>query len=270
MFGLALTAVLFIGWRNSEEGDLSPENGLGYWLGIAGACAMLLLLVYPLRKRIAALRSLGTISGWFRFHMILGLVGPTLILFHSNFRLGSLNSNVALVAMLTVAGSGVVGRYLYSRVHLGLYGRRAEVQELLDHVDSLKRAIEGGFSLPEKLWAALDAYAGRALEGRDRALSSFLGLLGVLLWFRQRRRLVDEMVGYAEAEGRRRGWSRRKKRKRLREVRELSKQFFAAVNRAAAFAFYERLFALWHILHMPLFVLLVLAAVVHVIAVHLY
>src|SRR5581483_4021739 len=270
MFGLVLTAVLFIGWRNSEEGALSPETGLGYWLGIAGASAMLLLLVYPLRKRIRALRSLGSISGWFRFHMILGLAGPALILFHSNFKLGSLNSNVALLAMLTVAGSGVVGRYLYSRVHFGLYGRRAEVQELLDHVDSLKHAIEGGLSMPERLCAALDAYARRALEGRNRASSSFFGSVGVLSSFRQRWRLVDDIVGYVGVEGKRRGWSRRARRRRIREARQLLKQFFAAVNKAAAFAFYERLFALWHVLHLPLFGLLVLAAIVHVIAVHLY
>ena len=55
-----------------------------------------------------------------------------------------------------------------------------------------------------------------------------------------------------------------------REVRKLLGQYFAAVNRAAAFAFYERLFALWHVLHLPFFILLVLAAIVHVIAVHLY
>jgi hypothetical protein len=50
----------------------------------------------------------------------------------------------------------------------------------------------------------------------------------------------------------------------------LLRHYFAAVNRAAAFAFYERLFALWHILHMPLFVLLILAAIVHVVGAHLY
>ena len=70
--------------------------------------------------------------------------------------------------------------------------------------------------------------------------------------------------------GKQRGWSWRVRRKRVRDVRKLLRQYFAAVNKAAAFAFYERLFALWHVLHMPLFILLVLAAIVHVVAVHLY
>ena len=47
-------------------------------------------------------------------------------------------------------------------------------------------------------------------------------------------------------------------------------QYLAAIRKAAAFAVYERMFALWHVLHMPMFFLLVFAAVVHVIAVHLY
>ena len=33
---------------------------------------------------------------------------------------------------------------------------------------------------------------------------------------------------------------------------------------------FERLFALWHVVHYPLFMVLVLAAVVHVLAVHMY
>jgi hypothetical protein len=32
----------------------------------------------------------------------------------------------------------------------------------------------------------------------------------------------------------------------------------------------ERLFALWHLLHMPLFIMLVATGIIHVIAVHLY
>ena len=46
--------------------------------------------------------------------------------------------------------------------------------------------------------------------------------------------------------------------------------YFSEFNKTAAFVFYERLFALWHVLHLPLFAILVFAAVLHVVAVHLY
>jgi hypothetical protein len=44
----------------------------------------------------------------------------------------------------------------------------------------------------------------------------------------------------------------------------------AAVRKAAAFAFYERLFRLWHVLHLPLFFILIMAAVIHIVAAHLF
>ena len=42
------------------------------------------------------------------------------------------------------------------------------------------------------------------------------------------------------------------------------------VRRVAAFAAYERLFSLWHKVHLPFFYLLLITAIVHVIAVHVY
>ena len=44
----------------------------------------------------------------------------------------------------------------------------------------------------------------------------------------------------------------------------------AAVKKAAAFAFYERLFRLWHVFHLPLFFLLVIAATIHIFAAHFF
>jgi hypothetical protein len=42
------------------------------------------------------------------------------------------------------------------------------------------------------------------------------------------------------------------------------------VQKAAAFGVSERLFSLWHVLHIPLFFVLVVAAIIHVVAVHFY
>ena len=103
---------------------INPEEGVGYWLGIVGGVMMLSLLIYPLRKRIRLLHVLGPTKHWFRIHMVFGLVGPLLILFHSTFRVGSFNAAVALGCMLLVVASGLTGRFLYRRVHHGLYAGR--------------------------------------------------------------------------------------------------------------------------------------------------
>ena len=44
----------------------------------------------------------------------------------------------------------------------------------------------------------------------------------------------------------------------------------AATRKVVEFSAFERLFSLWHALHMPLFIMMIVAGVVHVIAVHIY
>jgi hypothetical protein len=203
--------------------------------------------------------------------MMLGLIGPALILFHSNFKLGSLNSNVALGSMLTVAASGLIGRYLYRQVHLGLYGRKMEISEILADIEGLKRAIGGDLPFFDDVRTKLDAYAKRAMADRGGALARLVGLFALRFRSaRRRRQLEAEVARVLALERRSRRWARRTARKRAAEVRRLLRLYFAAVNKAATFAFYERLLSLWHVLHVPLFILLILTAIVHVIAVHLY
>jgi len=47
-------------------------------------------------------------------------------------------------------------------------------------------------------------------------------------------------------------------------------EYLATLRKLNQLSFYERLFSLWHVLHFPLFLMLVVSGIVHVIAVHLY
>jgi len=60
-FGAGVACALLIGWLNRGQDYLTPESGVGYWLGIAGVGLMLMLLLYPLRTRVASLRVSRTI-----------------------------------------------------------------------------------------------------------------------------------------------------------------------------------------------------------------
>jgi hypothetical protein len=66
------------------------------------------------------------------------------------------------------------------------------------------------------------------------------------------------------------GWSRRQRRQNERRARDHLALYLAVARKAAMLGLFERLLALWHILHVPLFALLVLTATIHIIAVHLY
>src|SRR5215471_1540976 len=131
-YGIAALALL-VGRLLNRHGHLvDPLRGIGYWLGVVGASLMAVLLLYPLRKKLRVMSYFGATRHWFRMHMMFGVLGPVLILFHSNFAFGSLNSNVALICMLLVAGSGLVGRYIHAKIFADLDGKRTTFRELAD------------------------------------------------------------------------------------------------------------------------------------------
>ena len=134
---LFVTAVVLLyGWTQRGDNYLTAEEGTGYILGIVGGSMMLLILFYPLSKRAALITRIIPSRYWFGVHMFLGTVGPALILFHANFQLGSTNSTVALFCMLLSAASGIVGRYFYTSIHHGLYGKRITLMELKQKIEN--------------------------------------------------------------------------------------------------------------------------------------
>lgn len=269
---VVVALIIVAGWLARGEEYLTPEGGVGYWFGIAGSAAMLLLLIYSFRKRNKAARAIGTVRFWFRTHMLLGIVGPLLILFHANFRLGPPNSNVALFAMLIVAASGAVGKYIYGKIHMGMHGRKARAQELLAEAEQLRRYLGEDVRVGAFISRELNLFSDSiAKEARASVLTSLWG--GAVLAVRTRRmrtRLVSEAKRLIHVEARTSAWSRRERRERQRRVTEIVSLYSEAVLKAAQLAFYERLFGLWHILHLPLFFLMLAAGFVHVWAVHQY
>jgi hypothetical protein len=245
-----------------------PDTGTGYWLGIIGASLMLLLLLYPLRKRMPL--GMGSVAFWFRLHMVLGLIGPALILFHSNFKLGALNSNVALAAMLIVAGSGIVGRYLYGKIHMGLYGRKVVVRETLADAKAMAGSLCDELPGCDRIIDEMNAFASAARLPKN-LIASMLSLPFLALRARfARSRLRNEARRLIAAQGKRSGWSRRLRAQRFAVIGDLVTLHVAAVKKAAEFEVYDRLFGMWHMLHLPLFIVLIFAATLHVIAAHFY
>ena len=102
--GVAASMLLF-GWLSRKKEFLTADHGIGYALGVVSVLCMLVLLLYPLRKRYRQLKFLGPLPRWFRNHMVLGVTAPIAALYHCNFTLGSLNSRIALFSALSGAAS---------------------------------------------------------------------------------------------------------------------------------------------------------------------
>jgi hypothetical protein len=269
LFFITVIFVLYIGWQDRNSLRLTAESGTGYALGIIGGVLMLLLLLYPARKRLAFMRRLGPVKWWFRGHMILGIVGPVSILYHCNFKLGSLNSNVSLLCMLLVAGSGLIGRYFYSKLHHGLYGRRATVQDFRQDIELLKD--QSAYALPSSsfLGSQLLALEAEALLTQDKVVSNAIRIIAYNL----RSYWINVNLGILLKRALRSGASQGGApltRKQLREERKRLASYLASLRKLNQLSFYERLFSLWHVLHFPLFLMLVISGIVHVIAVHIY
>ena len=272
IYGYAfLVAAIIAGWLLSDLKLVDPNDGLGYWLGITGGSLMLFLLLYPAGKKSAILQRLGVVKHWFRIHMIFGLVGPLLILYHCNFSVDAINSTVALYSMIAVAVSGIVGRYFYTRIHRGLYGKRANIEELRDEITDSMENSRGLAAVLPKLINELHAVS-TILTGDQytRSISMRHSLAWIVKYYVVRLRLhllinseLREQSASSEAI--------HNNAKNLRKTANAyaTKQV-GLMRQVAQLAFYERLFSLWHVFHMPLFLLLVVSALVHVLAVHMY
>jgi hypothetical protein len=268
---ILLAVLIAAAWRFSRMGYYRSGDDVGYWMGVAGGVMMLLLFSYPLRKYFRFMQRLGKVKWWFVVHMVLGIGGPLLILLHTTFRLGSVNAAVALFSMLIVAGSGVVGRFLYLRIHRGLHGERNNLADLQRRVGLAEGEIKSRFRFAPGV-------AEQLLEFEKVAMGGGQGwgiTLSRLLWLPVRQRVVleacsSELRVRLRAIGKERKWTRGQLERRHAQARASTRNYLRSVLRVSQFSAYERVFALWHVLHVPFVYLLLVTAIFHVIAVHAY
>jgi hypothetical protein len=267
IFGLVLLA-----WWITRQGWFTPWSRTGYWLGVAGGISMLLLFAYPLRKRLKFTYNWGAAKHWFVAHMILGVMGPWLILVHSTFAVRSTNAAVALYAMLAVALSGVIGRFLFVRLNTDLRGEKASLAGLRQKLDEAHQRADVELAALPLVLEELRRFEAACLGQKNGRRPSHLWLLITLPIQRRRvenrcKELLQEgLKSVAQAQS----WSKPRTMAQYRELRTSAMRYCARVQRAAQFQTLEQLFSLWHLAHVPFVWVMVACAVFHVIAVHAY
>lgn len=271
LFGLSVLALLAYGFLHRDDNWYTPEHGLGYMFGIVGSVLMLILLLYPLRKRFKSWRSWGRLPAWLKFHMFLGVSGPTLILFHANFKLGATNSNVALLTMIVVMLSGIVGRYIYGKTHHRYSGEVRTLQEMRLQAQHAREDLSYDFMKIHRVQAMLDGLERRVLNPDHGLLSSTLLHLDYSISMGSyRRKLLKHALASIDESARYQGLDRRQVRAQKKAASDYLTTYLRSLQNAAQFKFHERMFALWHVLHVPLLFVLIAAAIIHIVAVHLY
>jgi hypothetical protein len=263
--------VIFLAWL-VRVGELYEANSdFAYYIGLVGGLLMLSLLLYPLRKRIAAFDRLGKMETWFKFHMVAGIVGPLLVLFHSTFRTGSLNGAAALYAMLLVALSGVMGRFIYRHIHRGLYGKKLTLEEASIQVTECAEHVRSVYALQPDIEPRLTAFHDAAF---DQTGSSLVRAWHFMTLHWKSRRLAKSVRADAKKalvkQFKKVGGGRREVVMNYRLAREQIDRYLNSVVMASQLSVWEKLFSFWHIVHIPFLYLLVFSGVVHVVAVHMY
>ncbi len=111
---IAVTALYAVAYTQAGRFP-TASSWVGHGIGIAGFVLMLMTAtLYSLRK-LRRDASWGSTASWLRFHMVTGLVGPYMVLLHTAMRFHGFAGLTMLLTVIVVA-SGLVGRFLYTRV----------------------------------------------------------------------------------------------------------------------------------------------------------
>lgn len=115
LFAIVVVTALYA-FASVQASALPRASSLiGHGIGIVGFILMLLTVtLYSLRKLRSDARW-GTTAVWLKSHMVMGLVGPYMVLLHTAMKFNGL-AGLAMLLTVVVVVSGLVGRYIYTRV----------------------------------------------------------------------------------------------------------------------------------------------------------
>jgi len=121
---IAAVTVLYVVAYSQASAFPAASSLVGHGIGIVGFILMLMTAtLYSLRKLRNDARW-GSTSAWLKLHMVTGLVGPYMVLLHTAMRFNGL-AGLAMLLTVIVVVSGLVGRYIYTRVPRAVEGLAA-------------------------------------------------------------------------------------------------------------------------------------------------
>lgn len=272
IFTLITLLILYFGWTSHLEDYITAESGLGYFLGIVGSAMMLITLLYSLRKRLKCMREWGKIRNWFTIHMILGIYGPVLVLFHCNFGLGSSqNEKVAVISMLVVVVSGIVGRYIHDKIRYGLYKHEAALEQLQLAKLITENELANLHQENPVLFKDILTHNDNIQLDSAGPIKCFFRMLSLNTVTRVSNTLAKKKLKIAcKKMAIKEQWDPIKYKATFHKANHFLTIHYSTVRKIASFSFYERVFSIWFFLHIPLFYMLIVSVTFHIIAVHMF
>jgi hypothetical protein len=226
---------------------LTSGGSWGHPLGIIGTLFMVLLLAYSLRKRLRFMKNWGKLNVWLDVHIFLGLTGPILVLFHTDFKFSGI-IGISFWSMVLVVLSGIIGRYIYQSIPRSLSGMELNRIELEAEEIGLTFELRKWLPREDPLWAVLTEMEAKGTSvSTSRILFPFVDMW--TMGARLRRSLKKTEILEAEP--------RRKLSKLImsRQVLLRRKLFLDRTMRVLHY---------WHLMHLPVVILMFTILIVHV------
>jgi hypothetical protein len=226
-----------------------PSGLVGQGLGIAGSLMMLVGVgSYSARKRVAALQRFGKLRKWLTFHIFLCTLGPFLVLLHTSFKFGNIAS-ISFWSMAVVVASGVFGRYVYVRIPKTADGRF--------HSENDLRRARAALSARIAEITGLTAGDIDTLLGREPAAANLVRAMMLNVVYRWRK---GQLLDHFREELRRRDVPA----DRIEAALPVWASHVELQLRQRTLRPLMRAFGYWHVLHIPLALVMLAALLIHI------
>ncbi len=252
-------------------------DDFGYYVGVTGASMMLLLLLYSLKKRTKIIK-FGKMSKWLNIHMLLGLLGPFLILIHSKMTLGAMNSKVAFFSMLAIVASGVIGRFIFKKTNFILADKVKQQKSLkldiLKDIDQDKQLVNIFQAIEQKI-KEQHMIHNRLIYWKFYFFS---------LTYLEEKNLIQKISQFILNIGHHMMPQNKDTTVLTNDLLQVQSQhphyhqmiiahmidYISSEIQLKEYKIWQKIFSWWHILHIPFLFLLILTTLFHIYAVHAY
>ncbi len=131
---------LYVWYANTWQGGPAGRTWPGMAFGVAGTALMVFAGMLSARKKTLRIR-FGSLSGWLKGHIWLGLLSVPLIFFHTAFRWGGLLEQILMAVFLIVILSGLLGVILQN-ILPRLIKSQLDSEVVPDQMDHLCRGLQ--------------------------------------------------------------------------------------------------------------------------------
>lgn len=269
---LALSAMFMVtgfAWLIISNANFVEDSNFSYNGGLLGGFLMLCSVFYALLKRIKFVYAMGHNETWFYAHLICGIGGTMLVIFHTMFQIKSFNSGVALFCLTLVIISGIFGRYICSLLSF-------KVQQFYDRIGLMELEIinslarhhrQTGKAVKASMTRLLVTGMGKNKTWKRKCVDVCrLPWQSVSFYFKLKNDLKQTYKNIAQASS----WNDHELKLNIKDSVSLARRYVTNIFLLCITQVTADILTHWRTIHSSILYLLVFTASGHIVAVHMY